>query len=41
MDFFVYVATDKSFQPDDFLSSAEINRLDFSCMFGSIINVTQ
>jgi len=41
MEFFVYVATNQCFQPHDFLSAAEINRLDFSCIFGCTINVSQ
>jgi len=28
--FFVYTSTERSFPPSDFLSLAEINRLDFS-----------
>lgn len=41
MEFFVYTATERGFPPSDFLSSAEINRLDFSPFYGCIVNVTQ
>lgn len=40
MGFFVYTATERGFPPSDYLSGAEINRLDFSPKFGCLINVT-
>ena len=41
MAFFACVATERGFPPTDFLSGAEINRLDFSPQFGCTINVSQ
>jgi len=39
MGFFVYTCTEKGFPPSDYLSSAEIKRLEFSEEFGCLVNV--
>lgn len=41
MGFFLYTATERGFPPSDFLSQAEIDRLDFSPLYGCLINVSQ
>ena len=39
--FFIYTATEKGFPPSDFMSAAEINRLDFMAEVGCLVNVTE
>ena len=40
ISFFIYTSTDHGFPPSDFLTNAEMSRLDFSDRYGCIINMS-